>query len=153
MRLATKPPLALSVLLWASLAMAQSNLGELLDAGARKLTPEEFRQEVVQHLIVGKTASGGTVEVMYTANGMVQGVGSYAAGYWLLTPVSGNWTIDENDRVCTSMRIGGPGGGGAGVGATLPSRCQLWFKLAEQYFLSDSDSDRRTRVLSRTLKQ
>ena len=40
------------------------------------------------------------------------------------------------------------------IGPTsLPYRCQFWFKHVEQYFLSDSDSDRRTRVLSRTVKR
>jgi hypothetical protein len=32
-------------------------------------------------------------------------------------------------------------------------RCQVWFKHGEQYFLSDSDTDRRARVLLRTVKQ
>lgn len=48
---------------------------------------------------------------------------------------------------------GGGGGGGYANPVTLPARCQVWFKYADQYFLSDSDSDRSARVLRRTLKQ
>ena len=143
---------ALSLLLWAPLAAAQNNLGALLDAGAKRLYAEEFKQEVVQRMIVGPTASGGSLEVVYANNGLVQGTGSYGAGYPVVGPLSGEWTIDDSGRVCTSMRIGrGPYGGGQTV--SLPSRCQFWFKYAEQYFISDSDSDRRTRVLRRTVKQ
>jgi hypothetical protein len=35
---------------------------------------------------------------------------------------------------------------------TLPPRCQYWFKLGDVYFLADSDTDRRAKVLRRTLK-
>ena len=35
----------------------------------------------------------------------------------------------------------------------LPPRCQFWFKLGDTYFLSDSDTDRSAKVLSRTIKQ
>ena len=73
----TRLLLAFTLLLWIPLAIAQSNLGELLDAGAKKLTPEEFRQELVQRMIVGPTPTGGVIEVMFTTSGMVQGTGTY----------------------------------------------------------------------------
>jgi len=141
-------------LLWAQLAVAQSNLGELLDAGAKKLSVEEFKDEVVQRVIVGPTATGGRMEVMYTNRGAIQGIGSYRdIAQMVLEPVSGEWKIDDDGRICTSMRMGGgPGGTVAGV-VILPPRCQIWFKVADQYYLSDSDSDRRTKVLRRTIKQ
>jgi Ni/Co efflux regulator RcnB len=37
-------------------------------------------------------------------------------------------------------------------GVNLPQRCQYWFKLGDAYFLADSDTDRRAKVLRRTLK-
>jgi hypothetical protein len=157
MPLSTTLPLGFALLLWAPLAVAQSNLGELLDAGAKSLSAEEFRAELVQRLLVGPTASGGSLEVFYTVNGIIAGTGTgpvggpAGAGGLPVVPISGEWTIDDKGRVCTSMRVVaniGPGGG-----VTLPSRCQFWFKYAEQYFFSDSDSDRRARVLRRTIKQ
>jgi hypothetical protein len=36
--------------------------------------------------------------------------------------------------------------------ATLPRRCQYWFKVGDRYFLSDSDTDRQARVFARTIK-
>ncbi len=151
--LTTKLASAFALLLWVPLAMAQNNLGELLDAGAKQLTVEEFKEQVVQRMIVGPTATGARLEVMYTANGMVQGTGGMAPSQIALAEVSGDWTMGDNGRICTSMRIGGAGGAGGQSGVILPPRCQFWFKLADQYYLSDSDSDRRTRVLRRTLKR
>jgi hypothetical protein len=49
----TRVLLGITILLWVPIAVAQSNLGELLDAGAKKLSPEEFREDVVQRMIAG----------------------------------------------------------------------------------------------------
>jgi len=142
--LSTTIPLGVVFLLWAPLAVSQNNLGELLDAGAKKLSPEEFRLELVQREVVGLTDVGGSLEVMYASNGQVQGQGT---GRFTprLVYLSGEWKIDDNGAICTSMRTEG--------GAALPYRCQFWFKQAGEYFLSDSDSDRRMLVLRRTVKQ
>ena len=147
-RLTTKLSLRVALLLWAPLAVAQSNLGELLDAGAKKLSIEEFKEQVVQRVIVGPTASGGNLEVMYAHSGVIAGRGAWVPGAnTVLAPISGEWTTDDNGRVCTSMRIG------SNPGLLLPPRCQFWFKYTEEYFFSDSDSDRHVRVLRRTVKQ
>jgi hypothetical protein len=146
-----KLPIGLAFLLCVSLAAAQNKLGELLDAGAKAMSAEEFKREVVQRTVVGATPIGGNFEVMYTSNGFVQGTGSYrqstSATAWQ-SAISGQWKI-EDGRVCTSMEIGGAP---ATPPVYLPPRCQFWFKHDQQYFLSDSDSDRDARVLRRTLK-
>jgi hypothetical protein len=148
MALSTMLPLAFALLLGAPFAVAQSNLGELLDAGAKKLSTEEFKEEVVQRVIVGPTATGGNLEVMYAHSGVIAGRGAAVPGAnSVLAPISGEWTTDDNGRVCTSMRIG------SNPGLMLPPRCQFWFKYTEEYFFSDSDSDRRARVFRRTVKQ
>ena len=87
---------------------------------------------------------------MYASTGVIQGIGSLAPLGMSWQPISGEWTVDDHGRICTSMRIGM---GMAATGGPLPTRCQFWFKYNEQYFFSDSDSDRRARVLSRTVKQ
>jgi hypothetical protein len=149
MTLPAKLPLGFALLLCAPLAAAQSNLGELLDAGAKKLSVEEFKQEVVQRVIVGPTPSGGTMEVMYVSNGSIQGQVRGIWGVAAMASINGEWTTDDNGRICTGFSVAG----GSVSGMRLPSRCQFWFKYAEQYFFSDSDSDRHARVLSRTVKQ
>ncbi len=157
MTIPTKLLLGLAFLFWDQLAVAQSNLGNLLDARAKLLSADEFKQELVQRLLVGPTASGANLEVIYTTNGMVQGTGSHTlAGVYPSAPINGEWKIDDNGRVCTSMRISVTGSSGGVVdmgGTSLPARCQFWFKYGEQYFLSDSDSDRSARVFRRTLKK
>jgi len=35
----------------------------------------------------------------------------------------------------------------------LPFRCQYWFKYKDEYFIADSDSDPKAKVLRRTVKQ
>ena len=145
----TKLALGFALLLCVTHATAQSNLGELLDAGAKKLSPVEFKEEVVQRVIVGPTPSGhGNLELMYVNNGEIQGLGVYPPTFGSPQPIRGEWTTDDNGRVCTSMQIGN-----AAPLLILPRRCQFWFKYGEQYFYSDSDSDRHARVLLRTVKQ
>ena len=141
-----------AALLWAAHAAAQSTLGELLDAGATKLSPEVFKEEVVQRMITGPTGSGGTVEVMYAKSGVIAGRGqapAFQQSPILGSTIGGEWKINEEGKICASMRIlqaaAGP--------AEFPHRCQYWYKLGEQYYLSESDSDRHARVLRRTLKQ
>src|SRR5438552_1354417 len=139
---------ALALLLWVPLAAAQNNLGALLDAGGKVLSPEEFKQELVQRVIVGLTATGGSIEIMYADNGTIQGTGTapIAPGNRFAS-LNGEWKTDDSGKICTSMRIGGV------PGVILPFRCQFWFKYKADYFISDSDSDRSTRILRRTLKQ
>ena len=145
-----KLPLVLGILMCAPFAVAQTNLGELLDAGAKKMSPQEFEEQLVQRMVVGPTATGGSLEVMYAASGVVVGVGR-APRFTMAARISGEWKFDDSSRVCSSMRMGSSDLTFTGV--VLPPRCQFWFKLNDKYFLSDSDSDRSAKVLSRTLKQ
>jgi hypothetical protein len=142
-------------LLFAPLAVAQDRLGELLDAGGKLMSREEIRQELIQRVIVGPTASGGNLEIIYAGNGLIEGRGSnpmFPQGTAAF--LVGDWKIDDSAKFCTNMRSSGSGAnplsptGGVGI-----SRCQFWFKYKEQYFLADSDTDRQARVLVRTVKQ
>jgi len=147
----TRLLLGLTLLLFAPFAVAQNTLGELLDAGAKKLSPEEFRQDVVQRTLVGPTSSGSLVELMYAPSGVIQGRAeanaagtSMGAGTNILFSLDGAWNIDDRGRVCTSMVV---------QRVILPFRCQNWFKLKNDYFIADSDSDPKAKVLRRTVKQ
>jgi hypothetical protein len=142
-----KWPLGLVLLLLAPFAVAQKNLGELLDAGATKLTADQFRQDVVQHVIVGPSPTRGSVQLVYGSSGMVQGrielPPGTAIGVPWIAPIDGVWNIDERGRTCTSMVLGK---------TTLPFRCQSWFKYKDDYFVADSE-DRAEKVLRRTVQQ
>jgi len=145
-------PSTMVMLLWAQPGFAQNNLGQLLDAGGKLLSLEEFGQELVQHVLVGPTPTGGNLEVIYTSTGTIQGIGSLPGQQSVLnasSPYDGAWTVGEDGTVCATMNIRAQGGG---VATTLPRRCQFWFKLGERYYLSDSDTDRSAKVLVRTIK-
>jgi len=86
--------------------------------------------------------------MIYVANGSIQGVAQPRERYPWVSTISGNWTIDDAEKICATMEILS---GNAGV-TLLPKRCQFWFKLGPDYFISDSDSDRRAKVLRRTVK-
>jgi hypothetical protein len=149
-------PAMMGLIMWTSLAWAQGTVGELLDAGARKLSVDEFKQELLQRLIVGPSPIRGTLEVIYASSGVIQGIATAPSAPNIAREVQivGAWTTGENGTVCTSMRISSqPGGSVGGMAGWLPPRCQVWFKLGEKYFVSDSDDDRSAKVLSRTIKQ
>ena len=126
----TKLLLGLALLLLVPFAVAQNNLGELLDAGARKLSAEEFRQEVTQHVLLGVAPTGMRMEVMYGSSGVIQGSSSQYTdtrnpqSNVAFGPIDGVWTVDDSGRTCTSVVIGR---------TFLPFRCQFWFKYKEDY--------------------
>ena len=144
--------LGLGMVLAPGISGAQTTLGELLDAGAKKITPAEFKRDVSQRTLVGPTNTGAPLEVLYAANGSIAGMGGNpldtSGSYRQNVPVSGAWTIDDAERICTAMQIAPPQGGVT----TLPQRCQFWFKLGDAYFISDSDGDRHAKVLRRSIK-
>jgi hypothetical protein len=88
---------------------------------------------------------------MYAVNGSIQGGGTTTWGLGTDTQIEGSWRVDERDRICFNMRHAG--GRGPAGGDYLPPSCQFWYRLGDLYFVADSDSDRRGKVLQRTLKQ
>jgi hypothetical protein len=141
----TKLLLGSALFLCASLALAQSNLGELLDAGARRLTVDEFEAEVVQRPIVGQMPSGAHLEIVYGKTGAIAGE-AFVPNFGGPKTLAGEWTTDDNGRVCTSIAL-------TRLTTETLRRCEFWFKYKEQYFLSVSDSDRQARLVRRTIKQ
>jgi len=144
MPLMSKLPFGTVLLLWATLAVGQNNLGEILNAGANRLSAEAFRQELVGRTLVGPISGFKQLEVVYTADGRVLGIGTPSRTWLHPTEITGAWTTGDGDTICTIMYLGT---------VTLAKRCQFWLKLGEEYFISDSDSDRSMRVLRRTVKQ
>jgi hypothetical protein len=140
--------LGIALVSFAPFAVAQGTLGELLDAGASKMSAREFKQELVGRPIAGPTPAGNSLEVVYIDNGRISGAGfasllGGAVGGGASYAVEGSWN-DDGEKICTRMQLGR---------VDLPPRCQFWFKLGEQYFLSDSDSDRLARVFRRIVKR
>src|SRR5690242_8072836 len=103
--------LVLSTVLWTAAALAQGTVGDVLDSGARKLSPDEFKEELVQRTVVGPTATGGTMELIYAPNGFVAGSGVASPKSRPLDPmegsltVRGEWKINDSGAVCTVLRV------------------------------------------------
>jgi len=145
--------LSFGALSWAPLVVGQTTLGALLDAGAKPVTVAQFKDEVVQRLVGGPTPTGGKLEIMYTIDGRLQGTGTQAMSSSMIppwAPIQGDWSSDDQGRICTSMPLGTTS---AGTTVILPKRCQHWFKLGSEYYFADSDTDRSAKVLVRTIKQ
>lgn len=134
----------IGALLGMPVAAAQTTLGELLDAGATRLSREQFRDELEQRMVMGPLPTGGNLEIMYAKNGRVVGTGKSPMFYGPHAPVGGDWRIDQAGVVCSTMRI---------QSYEMPPRCQYWFKLKDRYFVADSDTDRSAKVLVRTIKK
>ena len=127
----------------ANAAFAQTNLGELLDAGAKKLSSAQFEQDVVGKAIAGATATGTRLELLYIVDGRIAGVAfatvrGGAVGGAASYTINGTWKADDAQRICTRIRL------------DLPEDCQFWFRHGDLYFLSDTDWDRQARVTVRT---
>jgi hypothetical protein len=142
MRFALHLLFGLGLLLGASLASGQSNLGTLLDAGATQLSTEDFRRELMGRHISGLAVNGQNIQVVYAESGEIRGVGRNRVGTSF--EILGTYTMDGSARICATMQLGS---------VSLAPRCQYWYRLDRKYFLSDSDSDRSARVLERTAAQ
>ena len=151
MRLSKKLLTGILVASCVSPALAQTNVGQLLDSGAVKLTAADFKQQIVGRFLVGPGRGGSyavstTQEVMYLEDGLIRGSGSVLSlgvgGYSFA--IEGTWTIDERDRICQATRAGN---------VVLAPRCQYWFKQSDKYFFADSDSDRSALITVRTVKK
>jgi hypothetical protein len=140
-------PLALG--LWSTATAAQTNVGELLDAGAKPLSAAEFREQIAQHIVSGALRSGTDMEIMYARSGVLIGEAWNRGDYRRLN-IGGEWKIDDKDRVCASINFGGGGYTGQ---IRLPVGCEFWFKLGDKYFVADSDYDRDAKAVVRTLKR
>jgi hypothetical protein len=142
--------LALAAMLGSTLATAQTRLGDLLDAGARRVTADRFRQEIVQRSVQGPLEPGVNVEIVHTSRGTLEGAGSGGAfsysAEWAVQ-VLGTWSVGDDDSICATVTLNGPT-----IRASYRRRCQFWFSLGERYFVAESTSDRAARVLARTVR-
>ena len=141
------------VALCVSSAIAQTNVGQLLDSGAVKLSAADFKQQIVGQFLVGPrrglNVASSTQEIVYLEDGGIRGSGSATPfggmiGGGQSFVIEGTWTIEERDRICETTRAGN---------VVLAPRCQYWFKQSDKYYFADSDSDRSALVTVRTVKK
>jgi hypothetical protein len=125
-------------------ALAQNDLGELLDAGGKKMSKEEIVKVFSGAHSTGKTATGAHGEFEFGADGTYSGVVQSTAGG--SAGVMGKWTATDGGKLCVEWTP-------VGRGANKGGGCGFYYSLGGDYYLTDSDSDRSVIVLKRTLKK
>jgi uncharacterized protein (DUF2147 family) len=140
--------LAICATFGSTVTFAQSNVGDLLDAGAAKLSKADILAMIIGANISGPTQTGGINQTDYKSDGTYTGTyqGSPGAGRGQSGGYFGKWTLDDGGKLCTE--------GYAGPGAKAVSNCVFFFRLGDQLYVAlNSDSDRSTVVLKRAVKR
>jgi hypothetical protein len=129
--------------LWSTSAVAQSTLGELLDAGGKKLSKEEVRTVLSGARVTGPSTTGAATEYTYKADGSFSGNLKTSADW--ATGVVGTWSVDESGKLCARWTLTKNSKGFDG--------CFFYFANRDQYYLSESDSNRASPVYKRTINK
>jgi hypothetical protein len=130
-------------------AMAQSTLGELLDAKAEKLGKDEVQATIVGATVSGPIPGGMNIEAEYKADGTYAGSyqnpsggqgGGRAGGFF------GKWTLGDDGKFCTE----GTGGSGKAIGS-----CAFFFRLDGQLYIAygSSAANRAAVAYKRSVKR
>ena len=122
-------------------AFAQT-LGEILDKGAKKLTPEAFRSEIVGKALTGPGQQAGAVTDVTFGADVVTGIGGRAGAP---NPYRGPWKVAPSGEVCADITFE--------VNRVSRTSCNYWFKLGDIYYISASDTDRATPAYERAPKK
>jgi hypothetical protein len=126
-------------------ALAQNNLGELIDMGGKKLSKEESVAALSGANVSGQARDGALFQSDYKADG------TYAGAF--VSPQNkrngstyGKWIVDDTGKVCVD--------GSIRLYEVQPQKnCLFYFKNGDQYYISPSDSDRGAFVAKREIKK
>jgi hypothetical protein len=125
-----------------SQALAQSNVGELLAMGGKKLSDDELKSALIGNTLTGATSIGGSFEIAYKTDGSI--IGKMSDPRRVDTIVNGTWGIDDNGKLCTELRY-------ENWNAT-EKRCGFVFRYAGGYFASTPDANPSTAVMRRSIR-
>src|SRR5882724_511714 len=113
-------------------ALAQNSLGELLDAGAKKLSKEAVQSALSGAHVSGKSTSGAATEYFYKADGYFSGNLQNSEG-WKSGAV-GTWSVDNSGKLCSEWTLT--------VNSKKLKGCGFIYAKADEYYYTESDSDR-----------
>jgi hypothetical protein len=84
-------------------ALAQSTLGELVAAGAKKLPKQDLVSALSDAKVTGPTLNGGRISMQYKADGTFSGNGTGPqGGAW---GIFGTWAVDAEGTLCGEYQI------------------------------------------------
>jgi len=131
--------LSISIYVFCSGALAQANLGELLGRGAKQQDKDALIGSLPGITASRSLSGGASIRFTFQRDGAISGTfeGPGQPG----VNVVGRWSVDETGRLCTA------------VVAPIPTRtrCMFMFRLGEDYYASESDSDPNAPVTKRVL--
>ena len=102
----------------------EQTLGAIVAKGSKKLSADEVRA-----LLTGGAVSdefGGVIGVAYKADGSLE-------ASWSAQEVRGNWTVDNNGLECVDAWDQWH--------SERWTLCRYWFKLGDEIYVLESDSD------------
>jgi uncharacterized protein DUF995 len=137
--------LALAAILSASVA-AQSTVGEVLDAGGKKLNKDELVKLIAGANVSGQTQGGGQFQTEYKADGTF--TGTMQSQQMKGVARFGTWTVDDAGSFCTEITSSR-----GASGARQDKSCGYYYKIGDKYFVGFDSEDRGTRVLERAVKK
>lgn len=120
-----------SLLAFANVAQAQETVGEILDAGWKKLPKVELVPLLSGASMSGEsfTVKGNSIHFDYSADGTVSGYSLNPMGQ--KSNSAGTWKVDDSGKFCRDMtRQNGQRWGD----------CRFFFKRDEVYFAAETDN-------------
>ena len=106
-------------------------LGQLIAAGARRLTRDEVTRITSGAVVHGDNPDGkGTHELRFTSTGLIEGSARTDRGDVL--PIKGHWKVGDDAVVCATSAIVLEG---MGRRFALPTVCSQFFVLAETLYV------------------
>ena len=131
------------IALTSTAALAQNSLGELLDGGAKKLSKEAVQSALRGAHVSGKSTSGAATEYFYKADGYFSGNLQNSEG-WKSGAV-GTWSVDNSGKLCSEWTLT--------VNSKKLKGCGFIYAKADEYYYTESDSDRTAPIYKRVIKK
>ena len=138
------------VLLWllvgiavSSSACSQIKLGDVLDKGGKLMPAGDARALLSGAKVSGTTSGGAQFDSRYVPNGEIEGSISGPRGMSML---SGTWKINDRGQVCADALV--VSGRGQRIGG-----CYFYFRLGDEYYVSESSDERSADALKRTVSK
>jgi len=128
-------------------ALAQSTLGELLDAGGKRMAAADVASALSGASVDGPTKPGGMLRADFKADGSFSGTVQGPSG-GKPTGIVGTWAVDANGKLCTEFTLTA-----TATGMRKDSSCGYYFKNGDQYYVTESGTDRSALLLKRTIKK
>jgi hypothetical protein len=128
--------------MFAGAACCQTTLGELADKGAVKVT-RDIWQSLLPVSFGGLDFTGRVnFQFEFKGNGKFSGSATSTSGNGT-SGSFGTWTMDETGKQCIDEKLT--------TWNIKWQECYFLYKLQDQYFAVESDADRNTRALTRTV--